>query len=139
MSLIVAPDPGFNSYASVVEADAYFTDYDNQDWLAATTPAKTSALLKGSAYIYGLRLIYDYVSPVVYPNVKYATFEAAVRALKGTLYRDVPATELIAETVGPIQKRWQIAQKNGQPRFKVIDDLLLGMVYPQNNISFLRA
>lgn len=42
---------GVNSYVTVAEADAYFSDRANADWTALTTPQKESALILGCDYL----------------------------------------------------------------------------------------
>lgn len=42
---------GVNSYVTVAEADAYFSDRANADWAALTTSQKESALILGCDYL----------------------------------------------------------------------------------------
>lgn len=47
--------PGANSYATIDEADAYFTQYNNQDWLTETTENKELCLITATQ---SLELLY---------------------------------------------------------------------------------
>lgn len=44
---------GGNSYAAIATADTYHSDRGNSAWAAATTAAKTAALLNATAYLDG--------------------------------------------------------------------------------------
>lgn len=66
MPLIVETGSGLtnsNSFVAVADADTYWSDRNNSTWAAATTPAKTAALLEAAQFIeYTYRFIGQRVS-----------------------------------------------------------------------------
>lgn len=126
-ALVVAPESGFDSYVSEAEADAYMDAIGNTSWAGLDIEDKRRALRRGSQYIGAQRPLAEYVDPVVHPNIKAATNEAAIRARLGTLYKDQPAQAVKAVTVGPIKREFVDPKGSVQNRFEIIDDLLDGL------------
>lgn len=127
MPLVVAPEEGFDSYASLAEADAYFLERADAAWAAATEVQRNNALRVGSVYIAAKRLVLQAWYPTVLRQVKFATMEAAKLALTGGLYK-ASTQAVIEKSVGPLTLRY--APPTGGEvfnRYPFIDDLLLGL------------
>lgn len=148
MGLIVETGEGLpdaNSYATATEADAYFDGMMETVWETATSVAKDAALIKATIYIDGTYqnrfnglkktntqalewprvgatehgyAIEDYIIP---KRLKWATFQAALRALSGELAPDIK--DVVTEIqVGPIRK--VVAPGSGSPKYPVVEQLL---------------
>lgn len=122
--------PNSNAYASVANADIYFTDRGNTAWLALTTPVKETLLILATDYI-DMRFGQMFKSTILvedqalqFPRVGYvdipvpiqkATFEYAIRASTIALAPDVtrdPSGYQISRTfekIGPIEERKDFA------------------------------
>ena len=123
--LIVAPAEGFDSYVSLDEANAYMSSvgYDTE-WTTLSDEVKQAYIRRGAQYIGAQRLIAEAIDPVVVPNVKAAACEAAIRAKRGVLYKDVPQQAVKSVTIGPIKR--DLSEPATYQRFSIIDDLLYG-------------
>lgn len=124
MTLVIAPDDGFDSYVSVTDADAYVTKMGLSGW-PATEADKGKLLRRATQYI---SLKYEpkaqYLDPV-HANIKAATVEAAVRA--SDLWADVDSQAVIEETIGPMTTKYADPTNGGQKSFPVIDGLMRGL------------
>jgi hypothetical protein len=127
MALIVAPAEGFDSYASLVQANAYFDAIGKTDWAPLSDTVKEQNLRRGSQFIAARRLLAIAIEPTVHTNVIAATCEAAYRAWKNLLYADVPAQAVKSVTVGPIKREMSDPVNGGQLKIPIIDDLLYGL------------
>lgn len=133
MTIIVEDGTGLpdsNSYASVAEADAYFTDRLNETWANSSTESKEVALIGATDYI-DMRFAFLLKGNIVvdtqmlqFPrdafelipiNLKKATFEYAVRAISNSLAPDLVASTTgyqVSRTfqkIGPIEERTDYA------------------------------
>lgn len=124
--LTVAPDDGFDSLASLSEAEDYCASM-GLAW-TGTEPEKEAALRRGTQYLLGRYAIKaEHLDPV-HSRVVAACCEAAVRARAGTLYVDVKPGIVTEKRVGPITEKYAETQRNGgEVKFTVIDDLLRGL------------
>lgn len=124
MTLVIAPDDGFDSHVSVTDADAYVTKMGLSGW-PATEADKEKLLRRATQYI---SLKYEpkaqYLDPV-HANIKAATVEAAVRA--ADLWTDVDASAVVSETIGPLSTTYAQPRNGGQKTFPVIDNLMRGL------------
>ena len=111
-----------NSYASIQEADLYFLDRAESEWLAQTQTQKQVALIKGSDYLdrhfvfksekvnSSQELMFpreEFGKDKIPTEIKRASFEYALFYVKGQLY-DVEKIE-----VNGIVKRQKIKEKVG--------------------------
>lgn len=137
MTVAVYPAPGYDSFISLGDADAYLAGLGYAQWAAATATVREASLRRGTQYVYSRRLVsealWDFsVKPNiqrVHPNVAAATAEAAVRHLDGKLYRDIDPAPVVEKSVGPLTLRYGTPSYGGQAKFPAIDDLLFGLVY----------
>jgi hypothetical protein len=129
MALILYPAAGYDTFVTREDADAYLAGVGYADWANASPEARDTFLRRGTQYVFNRRILAKYLSPVIHGNVRAATCEAAYRAMKGTLYRDVPAQAVTQKTVGPISVSYAAPSNGGQVKIPVIDDLLYGMTY----------
>lgn len=146
---------GANSYVSEDEADAYFADRQNFDWLSGD---KQSTLIKATAYIENRYRgkwkgrITDRYQPLAWPRrsvrdeegrrvasdeipqrLKDAVCEAAFRAVTAELDPDVATTERVVtkEQVGDLVVEYEPAETHiavNRPVYRIVDDLLGGLV-----------
>jgi len=140
MAVAVYPAPGYDSFISLEDANAYLTSlgYAKNVWDNKSTTEREAALRRGTQFIYARRLrpeaLWDTTTTPatarVHPNVAAATAEAARRHVEGSLYGDLPSAPVLEKTVGPLTLRY------GQPtitseaeRYPVITDLLFGLTY----------
>jgi hypothetical protein len=138
MTLIVAPADGFDSYVSVVDADAYVLKMGVDGW-PATEDDKEKALRRATQYI---RVFYapksKHLDPV-HTNIKDATVEAAVRSLSADLLSDVEPSAIVREKIGPLETEFAEPQNGGQVRFALIDALMRGLGdLPRGNVMMLK-
>lgn len=139
MTLTVAPLLDYDALVSLAEAGEYWTRMGDASWALASEADREGALRRGTQYILGRRIIGSAVSPVVLRPIKEATSEAALRALNGTLYRDVQPAGILEKTVGPITVRYATPGNAGQVRIPIIDELLRGLtVSAPNAIEVVR-
>lgn len=137
MALAVYPAEGYDSFLSLADANTYAAGHGIADWAARADADKESALRVATVYIFGRRLteeaLYDTsTTPAtarVHPNVKAATAEAAARAARGTLYRDVDPSAVTEKTVGPLTLKYATPEAGARVRIQIIDDLLFGLVF----------
>lgn len=123
--LVVAPEDGYDSLVSLVEAVSYM-ERMGYDWPAEVAKQEI-ALRRGTQYVvtmYSIRP--EFLDPVA-DAVKHATCEAALRASDGSLFSDVDAQAVTEESVGPITTKYAQPANGGQKRFGVIDALMRGM------------
>ena len=123
--LVVAPEDGYDSLVSLVEAQSYM-ERMGYDWPAEVSKQEI-ALRRGTQYVvtmYSIRP--EFLNPVA-DAVKHATCEAALRASDGSLFSDVDAQAVTEESVGPITTKYAQPANSGQKRFGVIDALMRGM------------
>jgi len=138
MALIVAPDDGFDSLASVDFSDAYHANLGHPAWAGLQQPAKEAALRQATQYILGRRVLPEFIDPV-HVNVKAATAEAALRASAGALYADIDPQAVVSETVGQISTTYAQPGNGGRMRFPVIDDLLRGLTDGAFTVKLVRG
>ena len=141
---------GAESYASVADADAYFTARANAAWAALSSTAKEAALRQACDYIeavYGLRWAGDRVSdtqPLSWPRsgvyvdgveivdtalpagLVRANIELAVKASAGDLLADQGA-QVRSETVGPISVTYADGARQAT-RYALVESLLAGLL-----------
>jgi hypothetical protein len=144
MPVAVYPAPGYDSFISLEDANAYLTalGYAKNVWDNKSTSEREAALRRGTQFIYARRLLPEALwdtttTPAtarVHPNVAAATAEAARRHVEGSLYGDLPSAPVLEKTVGPLTLRY------GQPtitseaaRYPVITDLLYGLTYTNSS------
>ena len=127
MALTLPPLPDYDALASLAEADAYWASMGEASWALATVAAREAALRRGTQYILGRRILASAVAPVVLRPIREATIEAALRALRNTLYRDTDPAAILEKTVGPITVRYGTPGNYGQVRIPIIDELLRGL------------
>lgn len=136
--LVVAPEDGYDSLVSLVEAQSYM-ERMGYGW-PAEVPKQEIALRRGTQYVvtmYSIRP--EFLDPVA-DAVKHATCEAALRAADGSLFSDVDAQAVTEESVGPITTKYAQPANGGQKRFGVIDALMRGMTTGGvGQVKFLRA
>lgn len=134
MTLVIAPDDGFDSYVSVTDADAYVTKMGLSGW-PATEADKGKLLRRATQYI---SLKYEpkaqYLDPV-HANIAAATVEAAVRA--PDLWADVDSQAVTEETIGPMTTKYADPANGGQKSFPVIDGLMRGLGTLQRSGVFM--
>lgn len=124
--LVVAPADGWDSLVSLADADAYCLRMGVDGWALADDAKREAALRRAAQYLVARRIKAQYLKPV-HERVKAAACEAALRALDGSLFADVPAQAVTSESVGPISVSYAAPANGGRARFTVIDDLLLGL------------
>ena len=158
MAIIVGTD----SYITVVEADAYWSDRDNSDWEAATTAAKEAALREATAYIdshYSWvgsieadSQILDWPRSSAYDDedrllsgvpqqVKDAQAELGLQALAGALVPALAQDDVRTkkEKVGSIEVEYFDNNKISRV-FNFVDMLLKGLFEPSGNtVQLVRA
>lgn len=124
MTLIIAPDEGYDSFISVEDADAYVSRMGLSGW-PATEADKESQLRVATQYVtikYAPKA--TNLDPV-HTNIQAATVEAAVRA--PVLWADVDSQAVVAETIGPMTTQFSEPTNGGQKQFPVIDALMRGL------------
>lgn len=124
MTLIVAPDEGYDSFVSVEDADAYVERMGLDGW-PATEAEKETLLRRATQYItvkYAPKA--QYLDPV-HANIQDATVEAAVRA--PDLWADVDSQVILEDTIGPMTTKYSEPTNGGQKSFPVIDGLMRGL------------
>lgn len=125
MALIIAPEDGYDSLVTLVEATTYMANYGHT-W-PADEPAQEVALRRATQYILSnYALDPQYLDPVA-QKVKDACCEAAWRAAKGELFKDSDGRIMTERTLDVITTKWAEGQQGGQMRFSVIDALLRGL------------
>ena len=134
--LTLYPAEGYDSLASVEDADAYWQGMGGE-WFG-TVAEKEAALRRGTQYVMALRPTIAALT-VMHPNLKAAVFEAAQRAMTGVLYEDIAAQSVTMEEVGPIKTVYAQSSSGGRRRFPIIEDLLRGLVSGSHQIRVERA
>lgn len=126
MTLTVAPEPGYDSFVSVADADAYVAAMGLLDWPNEELK-KEVALRRGTQYIQTkYKPDAKYLEPM-HKNIQAATVEAALRSTKIDLLGDVDPTQIIKrEKVGPIDTEYAI-DVGTMPSFPLIDSLMEGL------------
>lgn len=140
MALVVEDGTGLpnaEAYASVAEADAYFSARGNAVWAALDTSQKEAALRLGADYmgdVYGPRWCGERLTTTqaldwprgeegVPAAVKRANMELAVRASAGPLQADVgPAVK--SETVDVISVTYADGARTGVVEYAAVDSAL---------------
>lgn len=133
--------PTMDSYASVLEADAYHTAYGHTDWSAASTEKREAALRRATQYLdarYHFKGTPDQPQqPLAWPRRGYpwperhilaATCELALRALANPLFSDVAPIGVRQETIGPLTTVYSEGSGDGQIRYAVVEDLLRDLI-----------
>jgi len=170
MVLIVEDGTGKSdaeSYASVVEADAYFTSLNNASWTGDDV-TKEAALRSATSYLdatytwngyiysddqalgFPRTSIYDKegrdLSESVPINVKKATYELAVAALSGDLVENINSSDYVKrEKVGSLEVEYSDARPTGSGTQYSLADRFLSGLYSQklggsfSNSSVVRA
>jgi len=164
MTLIVAPDPNAEAYASVAESDLYHARRGNAAWASVATSDKEAALRRATDYMvarysgrwrgevvdseqvldwprYGVwssAFLLD--SATVPAGVRHACAELALRSATGTaLYTDVGPQEVTSERVGPIAVTYANRQ-GGQTRFPLVDEMLSKyLIGSTNQVRLIRG
>ncbi len=136
--------PNANSYVSLAEADAYFAERGERNWVGNDTE-KQQALVRATDYMdmvfgarfIGLKLLVTQalewprfgiadMDPAVLPTkLKYACCQYALRCLHDELAPDIPFGEdgltkgVKAQTVGPIKIEYELGDSGlrSSPRF----------------------
>lgn len=127
MTLIVAPEDGYDSLVSLLEASAYMEKF-GLDWSNHDAAKHEVALRRATQYLltaYDIKQ--EYLAPVVHQRVKYACCEAAHRAVKNQLVADTDGRIVTEQTVDVITTKYDVGQQSGQLRYPVIDNLLRGL------------
>lgn len=153
---------GAESYASVADANAYFSARNNAVWDAAdSTDAKEPALRKATQYLdaayrfrgdrthYGQALCWPRASVVIDgiyldqsaipQRIKDACCELALRALSADLFSDVAAQHVTDVAVGPIKRSMSAPSNAGQVRYAVVDSLIRPLVRGGGSFEVVRA
>lgn len=144
MALVVEDGTGradAESYAAVAFADAYHTSLGNEAWGNAITDEKEAALRRATQY---LDARYTFTgnpltttqalawprdaAPWPVKPLQVAACELALRALSGALYADQGDAPVTEESVGPVSVKYGYSQNGGQTRYRVVDDLLRGLL-----------
>lgn len=134
MSLIIYPADGWDSYISLVDADAYHLAMGNAGW-TGDDAMKEVALRKATQYIevtYAPKA--EFLDPM-HKNILAATAEAALRALTASLVQDISPENITEETIGPLTTKYGDAQNGGQIRYTLIDNLMRGLGGNVNGVS----
>lgn len=142
---------GAESYVTVVEADTYWTDRNNQDWDDAADEAKEAALREAQQFLdatydwIGTRVlatqeldwprwvIYDRERRAILHNeipkyVKQAQMELALQALSGRLLDSQErAGMVLSETVGPLAVTYSQGAPGGRT-YPFVDALVSGLI-----------
>lgn len=154
MAVAVYPAPGYDSFISLEDANAYLTalGYAKNVWDNKTTVEREAALRRGTQFIYARRLVPEALwdtttTPAtarVHPNVAAATAEAARRHIEGSLYRDLDPAPVLEKSVGPLTLRYGTPTvANEAQRYPVITDLLYGLTFTSaagfGTVTFERA
>lgn len=135
--LIVIPAPGWDSLATLAQADAYHQKMGQAAWAQASEPDREAALRRATQYIVAQQVKVQYLDPL-HENVLAATCEAAARALDGSLYADIDPQAVTSERVGSIAVTY--ADRNGgKKKFPIIDDLLRGLTMGGGKVKVERA
>jgi hypothetical protein len=141
MAVAVYPAPGYDSFISLEDANAYLTSlgYAKNVWDNKSTTEREAALRRGTQFIYARRLrpeaLWDITTiPAtarVHPNVAAATAEAARRHVEGSLYKDLDPAPVLEKTVGPLTLRYGVPTvvTDEAKLYPVITDLLYGLTY----------
>ena len=156
MALIVEDGTGkatAESYVSVADCGTYCTAHGLTAW-TGTDAAKEVALRNATQYIdtnYAFKAEKTYVDQALeFPRyfwdwddpamnrLRAACCELAVKALSGSLYADVVASQTIKVKVGPIEKTVE-PSASGQVRYKQVDSLLKSLVMGGGSLSVVRA
>lgn len=123
--LTVAPTEGYDSLVSLEDAAAYMGNYGHT-WPAEEAKQEI-ALRQATQYLLtAYSIAPEHLDPV-HDRVKAACCEAAVRALKGQLFKDTDGRVKVSQTVGPISTTWSEGAQGGKTAFPVIDNLLKGL------------
>lgn len=154
MTLIVETGEGVenaNSYASIAEADVYFTARNNETWLDLSDQEKELALISGTDYIHR-HYVNNWVGTVLtshqrlfwprsdaygkdrrlrsgVPNeIKEATYEASIRTLTDDLMPDRPANfgtlDSRSRKAGPVEVSESFKISSSQPTYYEIDGIV---------------
>ena len=134
-----------DSYATIIEADAYHVKFNNTSWATLDTVSKEAALRVGVRYVDGYQYsgqvatatqalqwprIDAYRNCYVLPyttipqGIKDAQCEAALRQSQGLLLTDLSAGSVTEETVGSITVKYANGTNDGVTSFPMIDSLL---------------
>ena len=136
MTLIIAPDQGYDSFVSVADADAYVLSMGLTGW-PEEVAEKETLLRRATQYItVKYAPLAAFLDPV-HANIAAATVEAAVRA--ADLWADVDPSAVIEETIGPMTTKYAEPVNGGQKSFPVIDGLMRGLGATQkSSVRILR-
>ncbi len=153
MALIVEDGSGLSNseaYASVAEADAYFTARNNEAWDLLEDPDKEIALRKAADFMtqqyrsrwQGYKRTreqamdwpryevivdgYEIPSDTIPKELKLASFELAVRASTAELLPDEPTASIVKrQKAGPLEIEYQDGtDTNPQESYTVVDKIL---------------
>jgi hypothetical protein len=134
-----------DSYATIIEADAYHVKFNNTTWATLDTASKEAALRVGVRYVDGYQFTGEVATPTqslqwpridatrngyVLPydsipqGIKDAQCEAALRQSQGLMLTDLSAGSVTEETVGPITVKYANGTNDGVTSFPMIDSLL---------------
>lgn len=152
---------GAEAFASVADADAYYTARGNTTWAALTTGAKEVALRLGCDYIeamYGTRWKGERVDAdqalswprryVVVDGVQLdfeaipaallrANIELALKASAGDLLADQGA-QVVSETVGPISVTYAAGARQAT-RYALVETMLAALLLGAGQVPVVRA
>jgi len=124
MTLIVAPDDGYESYVTTAQAAQYVAAMGRDGW-PGDDGAQEAALRQATQYI---RLRYapqtQYIDPL-HPDLLAATVEAALRI--DVLFTDVEPSATVSESVGPISTTYAAPTNGGQVRLAIVDALMMNI------------
>lgn len=134
-----------NSYASVAQADAYFTERANDAWLDLDNAQKETALIKATAYMeafyrwaghrlttiqslswprYGVYVDGVYVDAATVPTVvTNACIELALKSTTGELVTDVDPLLIVEQTVDVITTKYS-ERRGSQVKYSYVDMML---------------
>ena len=161
MALVVETGSGATnseSYASVADADAYFTARaGTTTWAAASTASKEQALRDATTYLdltYGPRWVgrrvhesqaldwprqfisdrdgFPVDSDEIPTRIKYATIEAALMALSENLLPDIAEPGSILEEevkVGPVEQRIKYSSRSQIKRYRKVFEYVREFLY----------
>lgn len=159
MTIVVEDGTGrldSESYASVADADAYWTkmgsDIDRSYWQALSVSQKEVALRRATQYIdtrfrFPGAVLTDSqalslpTSDIPWPvkNLVAACAEMAIRSARDDVNQDVQGDPVKREKVGPIETEYDTARRTGQAtKYPVVHRLLYGIAVPCS-VRVLRA
>lgn len=149
---------GANTYASIADADAYWSDRANEAWDAATDDEKSSALIQATDYLNGLSWTgrkvairtmawprvdvkvdgYELGSDEIPEEVVQACCYMAGEIIGGATplaATDRPLTKL---TAGAVSMEWDAASSQA-PQYPALKSILRGYIMASNSFRLVRA